>query len=377
MPLAFLPPIPPQPKRAEDLVLYTEEVTSGDERRQFASVARYVHRGDRRWVPPLPCARQAALRPNNPLLPGKVAGFTGIARNLGLGDEAVGAIAAYSAVAGEDEGATGCWGLFDAIYVTALVERLFYAAETWLFENTPGITALQGPTSMEPLTPAGLLIDGFDAWPTALLPYNPPYYSELVEGEGYEQARTWSAWTLASAAGGGKRSSGEPVDWRAISATFARSDYAEDNAPGLKAWLAHLADAQPFLAHRHTRWTLARAFSRAIHATSGNGLCLAIPDLAPALRLTRGRLVPFGYLSFSLALTRSRRLRVFPALAPDDWRAQELTALYGEMAAKAGECGYRELVIAPISDENEKSAAALTALGARITQRFAIYEKTL
>lgn len=373
---AYLPPLAPQKKTAQDLILHTEEARSSGERRALVGVGRYVHRGDPRWTPPLPHARADALRPGNPLLRGQTAGFLGVAQNLGLGDETVGAIAAYAEAGEDEEPAVGRWGLFEAINITALVERLFYEAETWLFENTPGIAALQGPASLEPLTPAGLLVDGFDAWPAALLPYNPPYYPEMVEGEGYAQARGWSAWTLACPPIQAPRPSGkESVDWRAVAETAQRVGYNEDHAPGLGRWLAHLAGKEAFPAHRQLRWALARPFGRAVVAQADGGLCLGIPDFAPALRLTGGRLFPAGYALYLLALARTRRLRVFPAFAAEDSSMAQLRDAYAQLVDKASERGYRELVIAPIYDEDEKSAEALSGLGARVTQRFAIYEK--
>jgi hypothetical protein len=371
MPLAYLPSLLPQPKRSQDLVLGTQPVESGGDMRRFAAVGRYAHRGDPRWIPSLPYARQTALRTAS------TAGFLGIARNLGLGDEVVGAIAARAEAADDERDSIGWWGLFDAINVGELAERMFYQAETWLFENTPGIAALRGPASMEPLTPAGLLVDGFDAWPAALLPYNPPYYPELVEEEGYEREREWSAWTLDCGTGAPADSLRQsPAAWQAWAAACDALNYPEENAPQLSLWLSRLAGGAEFSAHPHLRWALSRAFVRAVRVEREGGLCLGIPDFAPALRLTGGRLFPLGYALYLLALSRARRLRVFPALAPKMWRADRLRELYAALAESAASSGFSELVIAPIYDDDEKNAEALSGLGARVTQQFAIYEKS-
>ncbi|MCU0507918.1 MAG: hypothetical protein MUC34_05915 [Anaerolineae bacterium] len=368
----WIPPLVPQGKSAQDLVLETQEVQSGGDRRQFAGVARYAHRGDQRWVPPLPYARPDALKGD------ATRGFVVVARNLGLGDEAAGAIAARAETVEAGEGSVGWWGLLDAINVRAVSERLFFQAENWLFENTPGIAALRGPASMEPLTPAGLLVDGFDAWPAALLPYNPPYYPDFVEEEGYERERGWSAWTLdcpASAPAGFHPSA--PTDWRALAEALDAGEYPDENAPRLRGWLTHLAGGGAFSAHPHLRWVLARGFGRAVWTTSDDGVCVGIPDFAPALRLIGGRLFPVGYALYVLALSRARRLRVFPALAREGGRAGELRDLYAQLAESAAAQGYSQLVIAPVFDEEEEeSAEALADLGARITQRFAIYAKS-
>jgi hypothetical protein len=369
MPLAWLPPLLPQKKSADDLVLETQEVVSSDDRRQFAGVGRCVHRGDPRWTPPIPYARQTAL------MQATTSGFLVTARNLGLGDEAVGAIAAQPGTFA-DAHSIGWWGLFDAINVGAVAERLFYQAETWLFEHTPGLAALRGPASMELLTPAGLLVDGFDAWPTALLPYNPPYYPDLVEEEGYERERGWSAWSLNLGSVAAARSPKQgPADWRALVAAHDATSYPDENAPALRKWLAHQSGGEKFAAHAHLRWALARAFARAVAVADEGGACLGIPDFAPALRITGGRLFPLGYALYLPALTHARRLRVFPAFVPEP-RAERLLSLYAELAEGAAARGYRELVIGPVFDDDEKSAEALSGLGARITQRFAIYEKS-
>jgi hypothetical protein len=378
MSFGWIPPLLPQKTRAQDLVLETQQVAARDDRRQFAGVGRYVYRGDPRWIPPLPYARQTALIPGQTLFaPDATAGFLGIARNLGLGDEVVGAIATRSGAGKGDEGAVGWWGLFDAINVSELTERLFHQAETWLFENTPDIVALQGPAGFEPLTPGGLLVDGFDAWPPALAPYNPPYYPELVAGEGYEPAREWRAWALkAPPTRAGAVRSG-PADWRAILDRMDTVRFAEQNAPHLRRWLLYLTGGKVLPTHPHLRWTLARPFARAAWATLGAGVCFGIPDIAPALRLTGGRLFPAGYALYLLAVARTRRLRVFPAVAPEDWPLARLRALYEALAAQAAAHGFSELIIAPLFEEDEKSAEALSGLGARVTQRFAVYEKAL
>jgi hypothetical protein len=191
--------------------------------------------------------------------------------------------------------------LFDAINLSELAERLFYEAETWLFENTARVARLAGPATMEPLTPGGLLVDGFDAWPAALLPYNPPYYPELVEGQAYERASGWNAWTAPCPSAGARALRGrERMDWRGVVEVYDAVSYAEDAVPGLRLWLGYLAGTQPFPAHPHLRWTLARAFGRAIISSRGDATCLGIPDFAPALRSTGGRLFPLGYGLFLL-----------------------------------------------------------------------------
>jgi GNAT superfamily N-acetyltransferase len=48
---------------------------------------------------------------------------------------------------------------------------------------------MRGPTSFSVNDEAGLLVDGFDAPPTVMMPHNPPYYQKLLLGAGLAPVR--------------------------------------------------------------------------------------------------------------------------------------------------------------------------------------------
>ncbi len=388
--IAFLPPFGPPNQRAQDLILRVEEALGRYDRGQVAGAARRIYRFDRRWMPPIYPVRANALRPeSNPLLAGAELGaFLGIAQNLGLGDETVGSIAAWS-MPTEDEyaGGWGAWGQFETINVEEMAERLFGAAEMWLFEHAGALVGIRGPLPLEPLASPGLLTDGFDVEPAALLPYNPPYYPEMVEAQGYERALTWRAYRLdlpstsQPNASASKRPATE--DWAQILAAFQAAGEENGQAQlvaGLSTSLAHLAGEEPMKTSWAWRQTVGRAFGAALGVvvqdeTEGAAACFAIPEPGPAFRLAGGRLLPFGWLLFGLGLRRTQQVRVFPAFAPEDWDSQRVADLYRELAKAAATAGYRQATIAPIPDEDERSRAALALLHARPVQQFTVYEK--
>lgn len=314
----------------------------------------------------------------------------GVAQNLGLGDETVGSLAAWSAPS-EDEfeaQAWGSWGLFESINAEEMADRLFGEAETWLFEHMGGMAGIRGPLSLEPLVSPGLLTDGFDADSTAFLPYNPPYYPEMVESQGYEPVMTWRAYMMDLVAGTPRlllERERAPLDrWRSLSRAWATWHEEEPNevllSPGLREWLAHLAGDGPFHAPKSWRWVMQRAFATAIAVVretdaEAPAACFGIPDLGPALKTAGGKLLPFGWLRFEIALRRTGRFRIFPAAAPSNWEPRQLADLYGELTRSAGLAGYRQAVIAPISDADERSIAAMNLLRTRARQQFTVYEK--
>jgi hypothetical protein len=324
---------------------------------------------------------------------GDLAAFLGVAQNVGLGDEAMGTLAAWRMGGGASRG-KGSWGFFDAMNVPELAERLFDEAENWLIENVPGLAAIRGPCSVEPLAPPGLLVDGFDVRPAAFVPYNPPYYQEMVEAQGYEPRQGWQVYTMSLThvdLHPGATSSvcvlereAWPGSGHALAGAYSRESAGLDpvaiEVPGLGPWLGHLAGDKRFAVHAEWRWTATQAFRKLIAVVSEDegktvAACMGIPDPGDALRVSRARLIPFGWALFALALRRTRRLRVFPAVAPPGWAAERLALLYGRLAAEAATRGYRQLDVAPIADEDTSNREALVSLGARSSQRFSIYEK--
>jgi hypothetical protein len=79
------------------------------------------------------------------------------------------------------------FGCLDAIDDDEVVAGLTRAAEDWLRQH--GAVLVHGPFSPSVNSEAGLLVQGFDAAPMVLMPWNPPYLSGTLERHGYTKAR--------------------------------------------------------------------------------------------------------------------------------------------------------------------------------------------
>ena len=77
---------------------------------------------------------------------------------------------------------TGFWGFFEAEDAQT-ARTLFAAAEDWL--RAKGMTKSMGPFSFSYWDEVGLLIDGFDHPPTAMMAFNAAPYQSWVEEHGY------------------------------------------------------------------------------------------------------------------------------------------------------------------------------------------------
>lgn len=157
-------------------------VSGWTERRQFLNLPWQIYRGNPYWVPPLRKTQKELVGyARHP--------FQEISEQqtfLAYGDgKPVGRISAIVNHAsnrhfGEQR---GYWGFFESIDHRDVAHALFDAARAWLGER--GMTSVRGPTNPSMNYECGLLIDGFAMQPTFMMPYNLPYYQQLVESYGW------------------------------------------------------------------------------------------------------------------------------------------------------------------------------------------------
>jgi hypothetical protein len=107
------------------------------------------------------------------------------------GQETVGRIAAVINEAHDSfyHEHAGFFGLFECMPEAAsAATALLQATESWVRER--GATFLRGPVnlSMNELE-CGLLVEGFGASPVFQAPYNPPYYADFIEANGFSKCK--------------------------------------------------------------------------------------------------------------------------------------------------------------------------------------------
>lgn len=79
-------------------------------------------------------------------------------------------------------GDTGFFGYYESINDIQVTKALIQAASRWLTIN--GISRIIGPVDLTPHERLGLLTEGFKGHHHAGMPYNPPYYANLLTGCG-------------------------------------------------------------------------------------------------------------------------------------------------------------------------------------------------
>jgi hypothetical protein len=90
----------------------------------------------------------------------------------------------------------GFFGFFDFIDDYEVAKALLAAVEAYL--QSQGFSAARGPYNPSSNDECGLLVEGFDAPPMIMMPYNPAYYSQIYEKLGLQPARSLYAYYLSA-----------------------------------------------------------------------------------------------------------------------------------------------------------------------------------
>ncbi len=88
----------------------------------------------------------------------------------------------------------GIWGFFECENRIETASALFAAAEQWVADR--GMSFIRGPMNPSTNYEIGMLIEGFEHAPALMMPFNPPYYNDLVEACGYDKEKDLFAYLI-------------------------------------------------------------------------------------------------------------------------------------------------------------------------------------
>ncbi len=161
-----------------------EKVSSKQDLKAFINFPSTLFAGDENWIDPLFVEREEHLSKKNPASD-HVVWQAWLAKR---GAEVVGRITAqidslHRELYGPN---TGHFGMIDAIDDEEVFAALFKTAEEWLISQ--GAHQITGPFSLNINQESGLLVDGFDTPPSALMTHAKPWYGKHIENLGYSKA---------------------------------------------------------------------------------------------------------------------------------------------------------------------------------------------
>ncbi len=167
-------------------------VSTTAELEQFLDIPARVYADDPHWVPPIRADVAKQFQPNNPFFEyGRLQQFVAYQDQQPVGR----IVAAVNDRLIEREGANiGLFGFFECIddrttgdQPFAIATQLLNIAGQWLKDQ--GMTHIRGPIDLSTHNNCLWLVDGFDAPPYMMMPYNPPYYPKLIEQAGFHKAK--------------------------------------------------------------------------------------------------------------------------------------------------------------------------------------------
>jgi hypothetical protein len=370
-------------------------VSTKAERRAFVNFAWDVYRDDPAWVPPLKDEVHGLLDPKkNPWF-----GHGRAALWVALRDGTiVGRISAQvdDLVQEHMQAGLGQWGMFEALDGEAAA-ALIATAEDWLRDQ--GMSAALGPISISIWDEPGLLIEGFDQPPMAMMGHHRPAYRAWIEAAGYSKAKDLLTYDLDIA-------KDQPtLIKRMVAATeknpririrnVDKSNFARDSAIILgllnDAWsdnwgFVPLTDAEIAYAGKKLKPIIFEDLVR-IAELDGEPVAfmLTIPDINEMTADLNGELFPFGFVKLLWRLRKPKVKRIRVPLMGVTKRLHG-TRLAGQIAytlieyirracvenygVKQGEFGW-------VLEDNQGMMSIAELPGATINHRYRVYQKAL
>jgi hypothetical protein len=365
-------------------------VTNSREMRQFIRLPWGIYHKDPFWVPPLLLDMKNLLnRVKHPFFRHSSADFF-LARRDGKWVGRIAAILNNNHNTYHSE-RMAFFGFFECANDRDVASALLERAAQW--GRGQGMTRLRGPMNYSTNETAGLLVEGFDSAPFIMMPYNPAYYAELIEGAGFEKSMDLYAWFLRTDKGlnpkivrvGEKVLKDQNLRVRSINMKEFWSDVAIIKKIYNDAWSTNwgfvpMTDEE----FEHLARDLKMVVDpRVVLIAEKNGepvaFSLALPDVNHALKKVNGRLFPLG---LPLLLYHTRHIQQVRVLALgiskklQNWNGLG-AALYYESFRRGVDAGYQSCEFSWTLENNDLINRSMQLFGAQIYKKYRIYERAL
>jgi len=357
--------------------------------RAFLRLPWSIYRGDPNWVPPLlgdvrkafdperhPFHRHSEVQPFLALRGGRPVGrICGVhnRRHVEFHEEPV-----------------GFYGYFESVEDPAVSGALFDAAGRWLRER--GMEVMRGPANFSSNEEWGALVEGFDRPPMIMMPYNPPYYLDLLDDYGFEEAQTLVAYWLDDPEPPERlvRASRVVEERYGVEVRSLRMDDFEQEIERVRslynlAWeknwgFVPMTDAEFDFLAEELKPVVEPDLVKMAEGPDGElvGFTVAVPDFNRAIANANGRLFPFGLLRILWHARSISAMRVLTLGIHPEWRRRGVDALlYLELFRGGRAQGIDEGEFSWMLEENEDIRRPMERMGAEVYKRYRLYDVRL
>lgn len=287
----------------------------------------------------------------------------------------------------------GFFGFFDCINDGSIAEALFEEVCKWL--RAKGVSTVIGPANPSTNETVGLLIDGFNEPPVAMMTYNKPYYIDLIEKNGFHKKVDLYAYDIRTVSVSDralklqdalmKRLEQKHITIRPINVKDFKNEVRKVREIYNAAWDKNLG----FVPMTESEFNyLAKDLKNVLnpdfclvaeHEGKMVGFALAIPDINQILiKIKRGRLLPTGIFKLLFGLKKINYYRVLVLGVIEEYRKMGIEAcFYAKIIQKGIETKAKGAEASWILENNEMMNKALQSINGKIYKTYRIYEKAL
>ncbi|MEO9211014.1 MAG: hypothetical protein ABI208_07945 [Ginsengibacter sp.] len=365
-------------------------VTSKKELKWFIDFPHELYKNDPYYVPELFIAQRDLLTKHPFLKHSEIALYLAFD-----GDQVVGRIAAILNNNHNSFNQTkdGFFGFFDTINDIGVVQLLVNKAEEWL--KAKGVTKIMGPMNPSTNESVGLLVDGFNSSPVAMMTYNFSYYQSLLEEVGFKKMEDLIAYDFDMNDFDDKPLKvmnvfRERLERKGITIRLGNLKNFDQEVEGVRlaynqAWdknmgFVPMTDEEFRYLAKDLKLVLDKDFLLvAEHAGKIIGFALCIPDVNQIQKdIKRGRLFPTGLWKLLTRKSKIKGLRIIALGVTEHYRRMGIEAVfYGIIMQKAVEKGIKNTEASWILEDNELMNRAIINMKGRPYKRYRIYEKNV
>lgn len=366
-----------------------QRVKSRADLKEFIRLPWRIYEGDPNWVPPLILdVKEKLNKRKNPFFEHADMELFLARRNKGV----TGRIAAivddnHNAVHNEK---VVFFGMYESVDDSATARALLDHAAAWGRER--GMTTLRGPMNLSLNDECAFLLEGFDSPPTVMMPYNPPFYLDLMEKSGLSKAKDLYAFFMerdhvtADKVGAITERVRRETKFTLRTIDVAR---AEEEAESIAViyndgWENNWGFV-PWTENEMRRMVknlkrLADPSLVIIAEDRGRpaGFAFGLPNYNEVLQTMNGRLFPFGFIKFLLGRKNIKGLRAAVFGVLQAYRHTGLSyLLYDELNKNGIARGYEWGEMSWQLEDNEAINRFAVSIGGRIYKKYRIFEKEI
>ncbi|MEI7733542.1 MAG: GNAT family N-acetyltransferase [Verrucomicrobiota bacterium] len=290
--------------------------------------------------------------------------------------------------------AAAFFGFFESINDAAVSQPLFQAAIAWARQH--GATTMLGPMNPTTNDECGLLVKGYDSPPVFMMTYNPPYYAELIEAQGFAKTKDLLAFYFdlkntpmerfnRLAAKFAKR---EPqIKIRPILRKNLEADLGKIKEVYNEAWQENwgfvpMTDLElNFMASR-LKPMLKEGISYLAELPGETvGFLLALPDFNQAMKPLRGHLITphiFSFIPYLLGWKETNIVRVITLGVKNKYRGRGIeAAMLADGLRQGFKLGFKFVEASWILEDNIAVQRVIELFGGYPYKTYRIYEKTI